>query len=127
MTKEEKLKDITLLYVEDDDLIRKSVSRFLARRCNKLIEASNGAEGLRAFNEHLPALVITDIEMPVMNGMEMIETILKQDSHQPIIITTGYDDDEHKNNKVSQNIIKPINLKELTESICTALDLKDDE
>ena len=126
MTKVEKLKAITLLYVEDDELVRLGVYNFLKRRCKEVYLAENGQEGLEQFHKYCPEMIITDIEMPVMNGMEMIKEILESKERQPIIITTGYNDDEHKSDRVCRNIIKPINLQELLEAICACLKLEDD-
>jgi len=126
MTKEEKFKEITLVYVEDDDFIREGIAKYLRRRCKKLVEAADGKEGLEAYKANLPEMIITDIEMPVMNGIEMIEKILDLNGDQPIIITTGYDDDEHKSDRVCKNILKPINLAGLLEAIDDCLGLTDD-
>ena len=65
------LRELTLLYVEDEEEIREQLSRFLRRRVGTLYTAANGKEGLEMFRQHQPDLVITDIEMPIMNGLEM--------------------------------------------------------
>lgn len=62
-------------------------------------------------------LVITDIQMPVMDGMTMINEILKIDENQPIIITTAYNDEQHTSDRVCRNVIKPIKLENLLESV----------
>ncbi len=118
---DERLKELTLLYVEDDKLIRTHTARFLRRRCKNLIEATNGQEGYEAYLENPDCVVVTDIEMPVMDGLEMIDKILKENSRQPIIITTGYNDDAHKSKKVHKNLIKPIILTELAEAIASSI------
>ncbi len=127
MTRDERLKEVTLLYVEDDDLIRKHTARCLRRRCKNLIEARNGKEGLEAYRQNKACVVITDIEMPVMDGMEMIEKITTLNAKQPIIITTGYNDKEHKSKKAFKNMVKPIILNELIEAICSALESSEKE
>ena len=127
MKKEEKLKQITIIYVEDDDVVRQGIAKFLSRRCKKLVEAANGKEGFEEYKKNMPAMVITDIEMPIMGGMEMIDKILDYKEKQPIIITTGYDDDEHKSNRVCRNILKPIRLDELLDAVISCLGLTDDK
>ena len=54
--------------------------------------AYDGAEGLELFKKHRPAIIITDIEMPKMNGLTMSQEILKIDPDVKIIITTAHDD-----------------------------------
>ncbi|MBF0464329.1 MAG: response regulator [Nitrospirae bacterium] len=115
----ELLKTLTVLYVEDDPHIRGTVARFLKRRVAFVYEAQNGKEGLDIYIANEPAIdiVITDIQMPVMDGMAMIEKIQKTGKSQPIIITTAYNDEQHTSDTVCRNIIKPINLEYLAESI----------
>lgn len=121
------LKTVTVLYVEDDAYIRTLTARFLKRRVANLYEACNGKEGLDMYtlNKTDINIVITDIEMPFMSGMEMIEEILTMDESQPIIITTGYKDEFHTSGKVCKNIIKPIDCKKLLESILHCIGMKD--
>jgi YesN/AraC family two-component response regulator len=119
MTGESVLKAVTILYAEDDEYIRKMVTRFLKRRAAAVYEAGNGREGLEIYNSYKADIniVITDIQMPIMDGMTMIGEILKIDGTQPIIITTGYNDEYHTSDRVCKNIIKPIDNNQLLESI----------
>jgi diguanylate cyclase (GGDEF)-like protein len=115
------LSNISVLYVEDEDPIRESLSRFLKRRVGTLYEASNGEEGLKLFNEIRPDIVITDVQMPVMNGLTMAEEMKKIDEDIPIIITTAFNDEEYFLKAidigVDKYIKKPINNKVLLGSI----------
>ncbi|KJU82719.1 response regulator receiver protein [Candidatus Magnetobacterium bavaricum] len=124
MINEALLKTLTVLYVEDDDFIRQMLGRFLKRRVGTVSDARNGKEGLEAYIKHQDEIdvVITDIEMPVMNGMEMVEQIFAIDQSQPIIITTAYTDETHTSNKVCMNVIKPIDEEKLLEGIMYCID-----
>ncbi|SJZ66140.1 Response regulator receiver domain-containing protein [Trichlorobacter thiogenes] len=113
----EKLKQLTLLYVEDEDIARLSIGSFLRRYMGELLLASNGSEGLQLYQEKRPAVVITDLEMPVMNGMEMIRKIRELDHSIPIIITTAYDDDAHYCPEADLTILKPISFMELLQAV----------
>ncbi|MCI4624766.1 MAG: response regulator [Candidatus Magnetoovum sp. WYHC-5] len=115
----ELLKKLTALYVEDDHTLRVVLGRFLKRRFALVYEGRNGLEGLNIYSEYHSVIdiVITDIEMPIMSGLAMIEEILKIDERQPIIITTGYNDEEHVSDKVCKNVLKPIDEEALLESI----------
>ncbi|MBF0465200.1 MAG: response regulator [Nitrospirae bacterium] len=123
MRDESILKTLTVLYVEDDVNIRKMTSRFLKRRFAYVYEAENGKEGLRIYtlNKADIHLLITDIQMPIMSGMVMIEEIMKIDDALPIIITTAYNDEYHTSIKVCRNIIKPIDDEQLLESIISCV------
>ncbi|MGE4497149.1 MAG: diguanylate cyclase [Deferribacterales bacterium] len=107
---------LSILYVEDEDSIRERLSRFLQRRTQTLYQASNGREGLEMFLEHKPDIIITDIRMPVMDGLSMAEQIREHNRDIPIIITTGHNDEEFFLRSIDigidKYIKKPINFKE---------------
>jgi|GEM_PF-2104538 len=117
MTATERLKQMTVLFAEDEDLPRKSIGNFLKRQVGELDVAENGKVALELFLAHRPAVIITDLEMPVMNGMEMIQAIRDMEISVPIIITTGYDDDEHRCELADRTLIKPIIFSKLLETI----------
>jgi len=72
------LQNISVVYAEDEDSVRAQVATFLSRRVKEIYSAQNGEEGLRLTKEHNPDIVITDLEMPVMNGLEMIKKIREE-------------------------------------------------
>ena len=118
LKQEEFLKGLRVLYVEDDVIVRLSLGRFLRRRFKEVAEAGNGKDGLELYKALRPDIVITDIEMPVMNGIEMIEKISALGKDGPIIIvTTGYDDDRHKSGSACANLLKPLDHELLVEVI----------
>ncbi len=88
------LKELTVLYVEDDPQIRNEMGAFLKRRVRKVLMASNGKKGLQQLEAHKPDMVITDIRMPEMDGLKMSEIIKKKNRDLPIILTTAFDDTE---------------------------------
>jgi two-component system response regulator AtoC len=85
---------LTVLYVEDDFYVRESLLRLLRRRFSKVIEACDGREGLEMHRLHNPDFVITDIQMPVMDGLEMCECIMKEKPDAKVIVTTAFNDRE---------------------------------
>jgi YesN/AraC family two-component response regulator len=117
METNEILKQTTILFVEDDLIVRMAAIKFLKRRCKQVFEAENGRIGLELYIENKPDVVITDLEMPVMGGLEMIDKIFERDGNQAIIITTAYDDIKHKNDKVRVHLIKPIDSLKLLEAV----------
>jgi len=64
-----------ILCVEDDSVTLARMVHILDKRFSKILTAGNGAEGLRTFQEHRPSIVITDILMPLMNGVDMARAI----------------------------------------------------
>ena len=115
------LKSINVLFVEDDDEIQQQISFFLKRKVGRLYTASNGREGLELYAEYKPGVVITDIRMPVMDGLEMTKRIRETDQDIPIIITTAYNEQAHflksTKIKIAEFVIKPINPYLLLDAI----------
>lgn len=88
------LNEITVLLAEDEEYLRERLARILQRRIGKLITAKNGQEGLELFREHQPDIIITDIRMPLMDGLEMAQEIKKLSPETPVVITTAHNDEE---------------------------------
>ncbi|WP_122893401.1 GGDEF domain-containing response regulator [Arcobacter peruensis] len=109
------LSNITILYVEDEKMISEEVSFYFKKYVKDFFIANNGEEGLKLFKEIQPDILITDIQMPKMNGLDMIKEIGV--TSVPIIITTAYSDIEYFLKaielKICKFVIKPINLIEL--------------
>lgn len=115
----EVLKNINILYVEDEDTISEQVKYFFSRFVKSFHIAKNGLEGLELYKQVNPDIIITDIQMPKMNGLDMIKQI--EDKNIPIIITTAYSDAEYFLKaielKVDKFVIKPVNLVELVKDV----------
>ena len=117
-------KNLTLLYVEDEHLIRKQAVEYLSRIYETVLEASNGEEALAIYKKHQPHIIISDIKMPKMNGLEMAKAIRQEDKKIPIIITTAYTQNEYLLIAVELQLIKymvkPITSKKLEEALVLA-------
>ena len=111
------LKNFSVLYVEDDDEIRDQLAHFLRRRVGVLHVATNGHEGLLAFDAHRPDIVVTDILMPVMDGLKMAEKIKAISPPTPIIVTTAFNETNFFLKAidigVDKYVIKPVNTDTL--------------
>jgi diguanylate cyclase (GGDEF)-like protein len=92
--KMEMLKTVTVLYVEDDEEIQQQLSIFLRAKTGTLYPAFNGQEGLQLYIKHRPDVVITDIRMPTLDGLELAKTIREIDRDVPIIITTAFNEQD---------------------------------
>jgi CheY-like chemotaxis protein len=85
----------TILVVDDDDLIRTMVAHFLKSAGYTVITAADGAMALDLFQKENPALVVLDVAMPVMSGLDVakeIRAIQQRENrpHTPIIMLTAY-------------------------------------
>ncbi|MCV6607161.1 MAG: response regulator [Campylobacterales bacterium] len=86
----EKLKDITVLFVDDEELQRETMERILGRRFKKVILARDGVEALGIYKQDDSIdIIITDCTMPNMSGCELIDEVLKINPEQQIFILSG--------------------------------------
>lgn len=108
---------IKLLYVEDEAIIREQLERLLKRVVKDVITASNGEEGLKTFREYKPDIIVTDIKMPQMTGLEMAREIRGIDKSIPIIITTAHSESEFLLEAIEINVsdflLKPVDTDNL--------------
>lgn len=114
--------DISLLYVEDEAATREQVSRVLAARGYRLTVAENGEQALDFFNEQTPDMVLTDIMMPRLNGLEMARAMRAKSPEIQIACMTAFSDTscliEAIDIGINQFILKPFEFS----SLFTALD-----
>lgn len=110
-------KEMSVLYVEDEPLIRENISLLLEGIFSKVIIASNGREGLDLFQQHPVDIVITDILMPEMNGAIMIRSIKEIYPEQHFIVTSACEESSYLleliNLGVSQFLLKPIQSEQI--------------
>ena len=119
----ERLKELELLYVEDDNETREFVSAILKRRFKTIHTAENGKVGLELFQKHKFPLVITDIKMPIMNGVEMIKQIRQDESVSPlVVVTTAHREKELHSPLADIHLFKPIDVYELLDRTLALLD-----
>lgn len=101
---------IKILYVEDDLLTNELLTDALKLRYVNVISEINGLKGLKSFQKEKPDLIITDLNMPIMCGCEMIQKIRKIDYEIPIIVVTAHEDEYVK--KINF-LSKPVNVSDL--------------
>lgn len=110
------LKNLTVLYVEDDSEVMEQMTFFLKKRVGHLLTARDGEEGLTLYKKASPDLIISDLQMPKMDGLTMAKKI-RTTSSIPIIITTAYSERETLLEAIDTGVIsyvlKPIDASEL--------------
>ena len=84
-----------ILIVEDEDMIREGISDYLSDCGYEIIEAGDGEEALEQFSHHQVDLVLLDIQMPKLNGLEVLSEIRKS-SQVPVLMLTAFQDEEYK-------------------------------
>ncbi|AXX95222.1 MULTISPECIES: GGDEF domain-containing response regulator [Arcobacter] len=122
------LKDISVLYVEDENDVREFTSKLLGSLLKKVYVAQNGLEGLELYKENQNDidLIISDINMPKMNGLDMCEQIRKINNEMPLVITSAHNDTNFLRKAIEVGVntyaMKPIDLYQLIESIIKAME-----
>jgi len=121
------LKKITLLYVEDDLDIAEEIYELLDGEFLDIYMAHDGVEGLELFKKQKSDIVLTDIQMPKMNGIEMTKKIREISPEVPIIISSAFSDTFYFKKAidigVSGYIIKPIKFDNLINSFDKVLQI----
>ncbi len=107
---------ITTIIIDDEPKGRLALRQKLTNYCSNvqvMAEAANGKEALVLIQKHQPQLIFLDIEMPVMNGFEMLNAISEKNFH--IIFTTAYDQYAIKAIRYAafDYLLKPVDIEEL--------------
>ena len=121
-------KHVTLLYVEDDAEIQKQITSILRLKFPQitLLMAENGQDGLNLFCTHRPDIVLTDIRMPTMNGLQMIREIKGIDKNALTIVLSAVCATDYILEAIdigiNHYVIKPVIMEKLIASIERCLD-----
>jgi CheY-like chemotaxis protein len=121
-----------ILIVEDQPLNRKLVRDVLQSRGYRTLESETAEEGLQLAREHLPALVLMDIQLPGMNGIEALKELRADPATRaiPIIAVTASAMQQNRQEILSAGFDgyqpKPINIKVFLQAVREALDRRPD-
>jgi len=111
----------SILIVEDQHIILTYIKSILKKKFGTIHTALNGAEGLNLYKTHKPDIVVTDLQMPVMDGLEMIQHIRTLDPDAKILITSAYSNTNYMLKAIDLGVngfhIKPIDSDRLLEQI----------
>ena len=120
------LNKLRILYAEDDTTTRETLSAILENFFGEVIIVEDGKQGLDAFKSYVDKgiaidIVVSDINMPKMNGLDMIKNIKEIDPNIPAVLITAHSESNFLfdaiNLNVSQYLIKPVNIKILFEKL----------
>ena len=121
------LKNVTILYAEDEKDLREVTHQILKGFTKKQYVAENGQEGLELFKAHEKEidLIITDVNMPILNGLDMIKEIKKININIPIIVATAFSNKEYLLEAidigVDKYVLKPIDIAKLLQVMSQSL------
>jgi len=118
-------KDYSILYAEDNDSLRQKAGKFLRNFFTDVYLASDGEEALKLFKNHTPYLIITDIKMPIMDGLELSKHIHSSRSECKIIVMSAFDSNENLFKSIKSGVFrflkKPASSTELITSLLEAI------
>ena len=110
-------KDKTVLYIDDDSITRDTIQDTLKEKFKDVFIAKDGEEGFDMFLQLKPDLIISDIDMPKINGIELVKKIREVSQIQPIAMLTGKNEDKYilelLDLGISNFIVKPMNITRL--------------
>ena len=121
------LKNLTLLYVEDNEEVARVSTMVLEDYIERIFVAKNGIEALEIFDTHQIDLILSDILMPKMNGIEFARKVRegKHNTQCPIIFTTAHTEVNYLLDAISLSVdgyvLKPINVAELLATMHKAI------
>ncbi len=113
--------NISLLYIEDDPTLRNIYKRILDLTVAKVYVASDGLQGLESFKKYHPDIVLTDVRMPVMDGLDMIARIREMDKNIRIIILSAFGESRYFLSAIEMGVkaylLKPVDSDHLLKTI----------
>lgn len=102
----QKYRSIKVLCIEDEELIRENQVDYLKRFFDMVYEASDAKQALEIIKEQKPQLIITDIEMSNMNGLDMIRLIRQNDKKTKFIVLSAYSNKEYLLDAIDLGLVK---------------------
>ncbi|CAA6807749.1 MAG: Regulator [uncultured Sulfurovum sp.] len=116
----QKMHPYTVLYVEDDLEVRHYISEFLEHYCKKVYQSSSAEEGLALYHQHQPDILLLDINLGGMSGVELAQLIRKKDNQTRILIATAYTSKEFLLQAIelglTRYLVKPLTNEDLVKA-----------
>lgn len=118
------MNDLKILLVEDDEQTSVLIKKILVKKFKYIDVAFDGEEALLKYKEFLPNIILTDINMPKMSGLEFIKEVRKIDSDVRIIMLTAFNEQQNLSDAVKLGLddflLKPVNIIKLKNALDTA-------
>jgi len=117
----QRCKNINVLYVEDEEIVRLQTSKLLSIYFDNITLAINGKDALEKVHNCKFDIIFTDINMPVMDGLTMIEHIKKRDKNISVVVFSAYDKTEYLLKSIELQIdgyiLKPFKFNQIEEVV----------
>ncbi|MBU0632923.1 response regulator transcription factor [bacterium] len=117
----ETLKEYSLLFVEDEKAIRENYVNYLQRHFNNVYEAKDGEEAYKIYKDKKPRILIIDINIPKLTGIELVKKIRENDHSAKIIMLTAQSDLKTllkaAELKLTKYLVKPVSRSELKDAL----------
>lgn len=116
-----KMQHYSIVYVEDDDEIRQYITSFLERYCKKVYACDSAEEGLELYAKHLPDILLLDINLGGMSGVELATYVRQKDSKTRILLSTAYTDKDFMLQAIelglTRYLVKPMTNDDLVSAL----------
>jgi DNA-binding response OmpR family regulator len=113
----QKMKSYTILYIEDDIEIRESITEFLNRYCKAVYTCESSEEGMELYRKFHPDILLLDINLPGMSGIDFATRVRESDKKTRILISTAYTDKAFMLRAIelelTRYLVKPVTSQEL--------------
>lgn len=120
----QKIKNLTILYVEDEDNIREKIADTLRYYVKEVIEAKDGEEGFKKYSTHKPDIILSDILMPHLDGISMVKRIRQTDMKTPISLITAHTNKDMLLDAVKLRLedylVKPVTFDDILNILVTS-------
>jgi DNA-binding NtrC family response regulator len=117
----------TVLVIDDEQLVRWSIEKLLSKDGHEVVSVGTGAEGLLKLRESIPDVVLLDMKLPDIEGIEILMTIKKENGELPVIVITAYGSIDSAINAIKTGafdyIVKPFDAEKLKLTVNRALEL----
>ena len=117
----------TVLAIDDEQLVRWSIEKLLSKEGYEVVSVGTGAEGLLKIKEGMPDIILLDMKLPDIEGMEILRTIKKDNSELPVIMITAYGSIDSAVNAIKAGafdyIVKPFDAEKLKLTVNRAIEL----
>ena len=124
-------KNIKILYVEDDEIARENGIEYLENYFELIYDASDAIKALKLYEKYKPDIIITDIQMPKLNGLEFVKRIRQKDKKTQIIVITAFCDKDYLMKAIElqlvKYLVKPVREKEFEEALFLCVDSLENE
>jgi len=115
------LNNFSLLHVEDDADIKELVEYILKPKVKNIYFASNGEDALEIYDKYNPDIILSDINMPFMNGLDMSKKLKEQNPNIPIVLFTSFDNSDYLKEAINIGVDKYIEKPFNNKTICKTL------